>query len=76
MLSAATNIHFTRFYDFQSYKFKYDFVAEQLVQMMYNKRSKLLIGCIGNMLQERENGRPNVKDLMDFINKNSDNARM
>ena len=72
MLSAATNIHYAMFYDFDNYRFKYDYVAEKLVEMIGSGYSKLLVGCIGNMLQEKESGRPSVRDLMNFINVNSD----
>ena len=50
ILCALTNQRIQDFYMFEKYKCKYDYVAEQLVALISRGYSKLLVGCIGNMV--------------------------
>lgn len=72
ILCALTNQRIQNFYVFEKYKCKYDYVAEQLVSLIARGYSKLLVGCIGNMVQEQEIGRPAIGDLIAFINTHSE----
>lgn len=72
ILCALTNQRIQNFYIFDKYKCKYDYVAEQLVSLIARGYSKLLVGCIGNMVQEQEVGRPAIGDLIAFINTHSE----
>lgn len=72
MLSACTNTDFRDFYKFDLFSFNYNFALQKLIEVEAWGYSKLFVKCIGNLLMEKESGRPSAYELIQFIDVNSD----
>ena len=58
MLCAATNEHFSTFYDFREYQIKFDVIVNRMKELVDQGYSKLFVGTISNLVHEDEYKRP------------------
>lgn len=73
MLCAATNQHHSAFYDFHRKKIRFNEIYKEVEKQQARGYSRLLVGCLSNMLSRDEYERPAAGELLQFINKNSEN---
>ena len=73
LLCALTNSAIEKFYFYEQCSVNYDLLSKELIDLLELGFSKLLVGCIGNMVQEKEEARPTIKDIHAFINAHSEN---
>jgi serine/threonine protein kinase len=72
MLCAATNEHFTIFYDFEKFEVKFGVIVAKLNGLIAKGYSKLFVGTLSNLLNKDEDKRPSPEELLNFIRVNSE----
>lgn len=72
MLCAATNEHFSSFYDFREFQIKFDVIVRKMNELVAKGYSKLFVGTISNLVHKEEGKRPSCAQLLNFIRANSD----
>lgn len=75
MLCAATNEHFSTFYDFKSFQVRFDVISRKLNDMVNEGYTKLFVGTLSNLVHKDEGKRPSCMQLLNFIRANSEEDR-
>lgn len=71
MLCAATNDHFSVFYDFSKFSIKFGVIVGKLNQLVAKGYSRLFVGTLSNLVHRDESKRPTPEQLLNFIKANS-----
>ena len=72
MLCAATNEHFSYFYDFKDYQIRFSMVVKKINELVTSGYSELFVGTVSNLVNKAEGQRPSCSQLLNFIKANSD----
>lgn len=75
MLCAATNQHFSSFYDFNRAEIRFEMIYSQVQKLQSQGYSRLFVGCLSNILNQNEFERPSTQEVFNFINMNSEGRR-
>lgn len=70
VLGAATGVSFEYFFDFGAFKMKFNLIHEQLNYMQNLGISRMLVGFVGNMLNEDPLMRPSFSAIHESLQKN------
>lgn len=71
MLCAATNEHFTNFYEFDKFSIRFGVIVGKLNQLVSKGYSRLFVGTLSNLVHRDESKRPTPEQLVNFIRANS-----
>lgn len=71
MLCAATNEHFSTFYDFKKFGIKFGVIVGKLNHLVAKGYSRLFVGTLSNLVHRDESKRPSPEQLLSFIKANS-----
>lgn len=71
MLCAATNEHFSSFYDFKGFCVNFGVVVAKLNELVAKGYTKLFVGTLSNLVHRDEERRPTAEQLLNFIRANS-----
>ena len=75
VLSTIFCTNYLSFYDYEEYKINWTKILEKLMLMKKLDYSRILIGCISNMLNEKETDRPTLEELLNFISAHRNDMR-
>lgn len=70
VLGAGTGVSFEYFFDYGNFKIKFNLIQEQLNYMQSLGISRMLVGFVGNMLNEDPNRRPTFALIYESLEKN------
>lgn len=67
ILGATTGVSFEYFYDLGQFKIKFNLIQDHLQTMQYLGMSRMIVGFIGNMLNEEPRMRPTFKTIHETL---------